>query len=111
MSVTTTDLAMHHLRVDADSPEWPLIQGYIDAAEDIAAQYINRKFYADSDALTAAVNDGSAGEKPIVITPAIQVAVLLILTSLYENRGDAPSEGVPAAAARFLDPWRTGMGM
>ncbi|MBA2138177.1 phage gp6-like head-tail connector protein, partial [Salmonella enterica subsp. houtenae serovar 44:z36,[z38]:-] len=45
------------------------------------------------------------------ITPAIQVAVLLILTSLYENRGDAPSEGVPAAAARFLDPWRTGMGM
>ncbi|WGI52386.1 head-tail connector protein [Salmonella enterica subsp. diarizonae serovar 48:i:z] len=48
---------MHHLRVDADSPEWPLIQGYIDAAEDIAAQYLNRKFYADSDALTAAVND------------------------------------------------------
>ena len=111
MSVTTTETAMLHLRVEADSPEWPLIQGYTDAAEDIAARYLNRKFYADSGALAAAVNDGSAGENPIVITPAIQVAVLLILTSLYENRGDTPSEGVPAAAARFLDPWRTGMGI
>ncbi|ECO4848233.1 phage gp6-like head-tail connector protein [Salmonella enterica] len=111
MSVTTTETAMFHLRVEADSPDWPLIQGYIDAAEEIAMQYLNRKFYADSNALNSAIDDGSAGENPIVITPAIQVAVLLILTSLYENRGDAPSEGVPAAAARFLDPWRTGMGI
>ncbi|ECF2367646.1 phage gp6-like head-tail connector protein [Salmonella enterica subsp. enterica serovar Mountpleasant] len=111
MSVTTREMAIHHLRVEDDSPEWPLIQGYIDAAEDIAAQYLNRRFYADSTALDAAVRDGNAGENPIVITPAIQVAVLLILTGLYENRGDAPSEGVPAAAARFLDPWRTGMGI
>lgn len=111
MPVTTTETAMLQLRVDADSPEWPLIQGYISAAEDIAMQYLNRRFYAGSDELAAAVNDGSAGENPVVITPAIRAAVLLILTCLYENRGDAPSEGVPAAAARFLDPWRTGMGI
>ncbi|EAW9117706.1 phage gp6-like head-tail connector protein [Salmonella enterica subsp. enterica serovar Chandans] len=111
MSVITTETAMYHLRVDAGSPEWPLIQCYIGAAEEAAMQYLNRRFYASEEALSGARKEGSAGVNPIVITPAIQAAVLIILAGLYENRGDAPSEGVPAAAMRLLDPWRTGMGM
>ncbi len=44
MSVTTTDLAMHHLRVDADSPEWPLIQGYIDAGKILPVSTLTGSF-------------------------------------------------------------------
>lgn len=106
MPAVPTEIAMLHLRIDDDSPEKMLIQGYLDAAEDIAMQYLNRRFYADSDALARASEAGTAGARPIVINPGITVAVLIILTCVYENRGNAPSEGVPEAALRFLDPWR-----
>lgn len=110
MSAVSIETAMHHLRLEDDT-ELDLVQGYLAGAEDLAMQYLNRRFYHDREALTSAEENGTAGDRPIVITPSIQIGVLLILTNINENRGDLPGEGIPAAAVRFLEPYRINMGV
>ena len=52
MSVIAIDLAMHHLLAEPDDEV--LVQSQLDAAEDAAMQFLNRRFYLDQVALDAA---------------------------------------------------------
>ncbi|MDD0974974.1 phage gp6-like head-tail connector protein [Pseudomonas fontis] len=52
MSVIAIDLAMHHLLAEPD--DQVLVQAQLDAAEEAAMQYLNRRFYVDLIALSTA---------------------------------------------------------
>lgn len=52
MSVIAIELAMTHLR--ADTEDQALVQSQLDAAEDAAMQFLNRRFYLDQAGLDAA---------------------------------------------------------
>ncbi len=113
MSVIDIDVAMKHCRaeeVDRDD-----VQLKLDAAEESAALYLNRSFYADADALAAAVLDGSAGDDPMVITKSITSACLLILGNLYANREDvvvaANVFDLPQGSRSLLSPYRVSLGV
>lgn len=52
MSVIAIDIAMHHLL--AESEDQVLVQAQLDAAEEAAMQFLNRRFYMDQVALDEA---------------------------------------------------------
>lgn len=96
-----------HLRVD-DSAEDALIGLYVTAAEEFAMQFLGRTIYATE----LAQGLDTAG---IVINPAIQAALLLIVGHLYANREDVLAgvsvAQLPNGAQYLLQPYRIGMGV
>ena len=96
-----------HLRVD-DSAEDALIGLYVTAAEEFAMQFLGRTIYATELAQGA----DTAG---IVITPAIQAALLLIVGHLYANREDVLAgvsvAQLPNGSQYLMQPYRIGLGM
>jgi hypothetical protein len=113
MNAISTDEAMQHLRAEEDDRAY--VELLLAAAEDSAAQFLNRRFYVDELSLAAAVSDGSAGSKPIVINPSIRAACLLIAGSLYANREDVVvgtiSSELPMGSRSLLTPYRIGWGV
>lgn len=113
MNAIPTDEAMQHVRAEEDD------RAHVDlllaAAEDSAAQFMNRRFYADAASLAAAVLDATAGLDPILINPSIRAACLLILGSLYANREDVvvgvTSAALPMGSRSLLTPYRVGWGV
>ena len=96
-----------HLRVD-DSAEDALIGLYVTAAEEFAMQFLGRTIYATE----LARGLDTAG---IVINPAIQAALLLIVGHLYANREDVLAgvsvAQLPNGSQYLLQPYRSGMGV
>lgn len=91
-----------------------MLELYVDAAEEAAEQFLNRKVYADVTELEDAVLDGAAGIDPILVNPAIKAAVLLITGHLFRNREDVTGEAVnqlPQGAHALLWPFRCGLGV
>ena len=91
-----------HLRVD-DSAEDALIGLYATAAEESAMQFLGRTIYATE----LAQGLDTAG---IVINPAIQAALLLIVGHLYANREDVVAgvsvAQMPNGAEWLLQPYK-----
>ena len=96
-----------HLRVD-DSAEDALIGVYVLAAEEFAMQFLGRTIYATE----LAQGLDTAG---IVINPAIQAALLLIVGHLYANREDVLAgvsvAQLPNGSQYLLQPYRAGLGV
>ena len=96
-----------HLRVD-DSAEDALIGVYVLAAEEFAMQFLGRTIYATE----LAQGLDTAG---IVINPAIQAALLLIVGHLYANREDVLAgvsvAQLPNGSQYLMQPYRSGMGV
>ena len=96
-----------HLRVD-DSAEDALIGLYVTAAEESAMQFLGRTIYATE----LAQGLDTAG---IVINPAIQAALLLIVGHLYANREDVLAgvsvAQLPNGSQYLMQPYRSGMGV
>ena len=96
-----------HLRVD-DSAEDALIGLYVTAAEEFAMQFLGRTIYATE----LAKGLDTAG---IVINPAIQAALLLIVGHLHANREDVVAgvsvAQLPNGSQYLLQPYRSGMGV
>ena len=96
-----------HLRVD-DSAEDALIGLYVTAAEESAMQFLGRTIYATE----LAQGLDTAG---IVINPAIQAALLLIVGHLYANREDVLAgvsvAQLPNGSQYLMQPYRIGMGV
>lgn len=109
----TTELAIAHC--NADESDSVLIAFYLSSAEQEAMDYINRKIYATQDDLDIAVFENTAGESPVVVTPAIQNAILLILGHRFANREDIVigtiSSPLPSGSRSLLMPYRYGMGV
>ncbi|PTT31901.1 head-tail connector protein [Pseudomonas sp. HMWF021] len=116
MGAIDIDMAMRHLRAEAE--DRPHVEVLLAAAEDSAAAYLQRQFYAADTDLAAAVLDGTAGDDPIVIRPSITAACLLILGHLYANREDsvtgvnvASVVELPMGSRTLLHPYRVKMGV
>lgn len=113
MSVIDIEKAMKHCRALEDDRD--LVQTYLDAAEDHAAQYLGRRFFEDQQALDDAVAAGNAGDNPIVINRSIEAACLLILGRLYANREDVVIgvmvSDLPRGSDHLLHPYRIGLGV
>lgn len=96
-----------HLRVD-DAAEDALIGIYVTAAEEFSMQFLGRTIYATE----LAQGLDTAG---IVINPAIQAALLLIVGHLYANREDVLAgvsvAQLPNGSQYLLQPYRSGMGV
>lgn len=116
MGAISIELAMRHLRAEVE--DQPFVEVMLAAAEDNAMQYLQRRFFVDDAALAQAVQDGEAGEDPIIIAPSITAACLLILGHLYANREDTIT-GVnatsvvelPMGSKTLLHPYRVKMGV
>ncbi len=110
MELVTIELLRSHCR--ADSTDDPLLEVYGSTAEENALAYLNRRVYPTAAALAEAVLAGTAGDDPMVVTPAIRAAVLLIAGSLYRNREEGPdSRTLPVGAQALLQPNRVGLGV
>lgn len=113
MNVIPTDEVMRHLRAEED--DRADVELYLAAAEDSAAQFMNRRFFTDQTAMDAAIADGSAGDRPILINPTIRAACLLIVGNLYGNREDVVvgtiSSELPGGSRSLLMPYRIGWGV
>jgi len=113
MTVIPIDVAMQHLR--AESEDQSYVELVLEAAEDSAAQFLNRRFYVDADSLASAVLAGDAGSDPILINPSIRAACLLIAGNLYGNREDVVvgtiSSELPMGSRSMLMPYRVELGV
>lgn len=107
MTVIDISIAMQHLR--AEPEDQAHVELLLAAAEDSAVKFLNRRFYRDTEALEAAVLEGTAGTEPMLISPSVRAACLLILGSLFESREDSGS--VPQASRSLLTPDRVGWGV
>ncbi|MCF5922164.1 head-tail connector protein [Xanthomonas perforans] len=112
MDLVTIEQARQHSR--ADSSDDSLLTVYVDAAEQAAQDFLNRRVYPDTDALAEAVLDGTAGGDPIVTNASITAAVLLIAGHLFRNREavtDETANQLPLGAHALLWPHRVGLGV
>ena len=123
MAIVDIETAMHHLRADND--DLADVQLKLDAAVEVAEQYIGKRIYADAAEartarLQAIIDLETADEhdsygyvmqsRAIAKNPAIEIAVLLILGTLYAHREDvvvgASVAELPIAATHRLQPYR-----
>jgi len=113
MNVIPIAQAMLHLH--AEEEDLDHVDLLLGAAEDSAAQFMNRRFYADADSLASAVLAGEAGADPILVNKSIIAACLLILGSLYANREDVVvgtnASELPMGSKSLLTPYRIGWGI
>lgn len=104
---------MQHLRADSEDQSYVAL--VLEAAEDSASKFLNRRFYADEDALASAVLTGDAGVDPILVNPSIRAACLLIAGNLYGNREDIVvgtiTSELPMGSKSMLMPYRIGLGL
>ena len=103
------DLATVKMHLRGTEPEEDALIGvYVLAAEEFAMQFLGRTIYATE----LAQGLDTAG---IVINPAIQAALLLIVGKLYACREDAvvgvSVTQLPNGAEYLLQPYRIGMGV
>ena len=123
MAIVDIETAMHHLRADVD--DLADVQLKLDAAVEIAEQYLGKRIYADATGARAArlqamIDLETADDidcygyvmqsRAIAKNPAIEIAVLLILGTLYAHREDvvvgASVAELPIAATHRLQPYR-----
>ncbi|MEQ7920243.1 head-tail connector protein [Xanthomonas sp. WHRI 1810A] len=113
MNAISLEVAMLHLRAEEDDRTH--VQVLLEAAEDAAEQYLNRKFYADAQSLASAVLRGDADRNPVVVNASIKAACLLILGNLYSNREDVvvgtTASEIPMGSRSLLTPYRVGWGV
>lgn len=86
----------------------------IAAVEDLAQEYTDRKIYPTQQDMDIAIATGTAGDHPMVVNAAIQLALLMMVASAYENRSDVTSgtvQELPNGSRHFLAPYRKGMGV
>jgi len=110
--LVTPELAIAHC--NADEADAQLIAFYLEAAEQEASDFINRKIYATQEELDAAVDADTAGSAPMVVTSAIKNAILLIVGHRFANREDVVigtiSSPLPNGSRSLLQHYRFGMG-
>lgn len=109
MPLVPIETALAHLRADAGDED-ALIALYLEAAEQAAADYLNRQVYPDAAAVAAAESAGTAGKDPMIVNAAVKSAILLTLGHLHTNREDVVAgvsvAQLPSGARSLLRPHR-----
>lgn len=112
--LVTPDQARAHLHAE---PDYPIeqVQVYLDAAEEQAQEFLNRRVYATASGMADAVLVSEAGDDPMVVNKSIQAAILLIFGHLAANREDVITGTIatdlPMGSRTLLQPYRVGMGV
>lgn len=103
MSIITLSEAKLHARIDG-TDEDTIAQVYLDAAEQSAAEFLNRAIYA---------SDVGTDTTGIVMNAAIRAACLLTFGHLYANREATGQEAkeLPMGVQYLLMPYRLEMGV
>lgn len=112
MQLLTIEQLRSHCRADPSDDD--LLTVYAEAAEQAAQDFLNRKVYPDVETMAEAVEDGTAGDDPAVLNPAIRAAILLSAAHLYRNREGVGSEQLrelPMGVRQLLWPHRVGLGI
>lgn len=107
--IVSLDLARAYCR--ADSADDLVLSALVEAAEDWAAMFLNRKVFEDGGKLSAAVLSGTAGDRPMVANAAFTAAVLEIVADRYANREDSAKPATMTRAEKMLWPHRVGLGV
>lgn len=112
MSVISIELAMQHLLAEPEDQE--LVQALLDAAEDSASRFMQRRFYADQAALDAAVAEVPAAISSTRIRYEQAVAAARAVVDPEDRQGardraaqafaDARAEVEMKACAMILNP-------
>lgn len=97
-----------HLRVDGDEED-ALIQALSDAAEEQVQSWLGRPVHPDATALPP-IGSAQYDSFQIVATPAVQVAIKMMVARMYEHRGGegGPEEDAapPLSVRALLAPLR-----
>lgn len=113
MELVELEQARWHCRTDSDDD--PILSVYVKAAEETAQAFLNRRVFADMDAMASAVLDGTAGAEPMLVNDAIRAAILLLAGHLYRNREEVVTgqtvAQLPVGAHALLWPYRVGIGV
>lgn len=113
MPIISVPAARSHLRDPDDDDQY--IQLLISAAEESVMQYLNHSVYGTTEEMAEAVVAETAGDSPMVATPLIQAACLLIVGHLYANREDVVTGTIatqlPMGALELVTPYRIGWGI
>lgn len=109
--IITDEQARSHLRIDSDED----ISIYVRAAEQWAAEFLNRSIYATEAEMEDSILIDAAGDNPLVANDLVRAAILLILGHLYANReevvvGTSVTQ-IPMASQHLLQPYRVCMGV
>jgi len=107
--IVSLDLARDYCR--ADSADDLVLSALVEAAEDWAAMFLNRKVFENEGKLNAAVLAGTAGDRPMVVNAAFTAAVLEIVADRYANREDNARASTMTRAEKMLWPYRVGLGV
>ncbi|ABA60076.1 head-tail connector protein [Burkholderia multivorans] len=108
MALVELKLALGFVRANA-GVEDDVVQMLLDAATQSAVDYLNRQVFETEDAMTTAIEAGTAGQNPMVVNAAIRAAILKITAELYANREDTafgPITELPLNARALLRPHR-----
>lgn len=110
----TRELAKGYQRI-VGNDEDDVIALILSAAEGAALAYLNRQVFVDAAAMAAAVDAGTAGPFPMVITDDIKVGILKLFGDMYENREDSvlavSVARLPLGSRELLRPHRIGNGI
>lgn len=110
----TSELAKGYQRIIGNDED-DVIALILSAAETAALAYLNRQVFADAVAMEAAVDAGTAGLFPMVITDDIKVGILKLFGDMYENREDSvlavSVARLPLGSRELLRPHRIGNGV
>lgn len=112
MDLVSIEQVRAHCRASSDDDT--MLEVYAGAAEQQAQDFLNRRVFADSEAMAAAVLDGSAGDDPMVTNNAITAAILLLTGHLFRNREAVTTESareLPLGVTQLLWPHRVGLGV
>lgn len=109
-------MVLRHLQVEAfdDAERSYIMEQCTPAADEMAQAFLGRRVYATEADLLDAVQDGLAGDSPMVANRSYVQAVLLIIGHLYKNReavSEAELRTVPMGAYSLLWPMRVGIGI
>ena len=106
------DIAKQHLRV-THSEEDGVIALYLQAAEESAALFLNRKIYPDLQAFEEGILGGDL--TGMLSTGTTDAAILLLLGHLYANREEVTAgvslAQLPMGFHALLQPFRVGLGV
>lgn len=113
MALVDLQVALDYLRVDP-GVEDGVIEVLVEGAIQYVADYLNRQVFATEAELKEALAKNEAGTQPMVINPAVRMAILKVAADLYSNRENSAQGSlseVPLSVRKLLAAYRRRPGL
>lgn len=113
MALVDLQVVLDYLRVDR-GVEDEVVQLLIEGASQYVADYLNRRVFATEAELKDALAKNEAGAQPMLLNPAIRMAILKVAADLYSNRENSAQGSlseVPLSVRKLLAAYRRRPGL